>query len=93
MRDYLGCWMWSKSGEVFGVPTQEHEHERMGGSGLGLATSQELVEAYGGTIKATSEGLGQGTTARFALPKFYKSKVIRKARSTCCIISVDNDPR
>ncbi len=39
-----------------------------GGSGLGLAISRAFVEACGGTIEATSEGLGRGTTVRIRLP-------------------------
>ncbi|MBI1243408.1 MAG: DUF4118 domain-containing protein [Alphaproteobacteria bacterium] len=39
-----------------------------GGSGLGLAISRAFVEACGGTIEATSEGLGRGTTVRMRLP-------------------------
>ena len=39
----------------------------MGRSGLGLAISRAFVRAHGGTITATSEGAGRGTTVRFAL--------------------------
>lgn len=38
------------------------------GSGLGLSIVQQLVEAHGGTISASSV-VGQGTTFRFTLPR------------------------
>lgn len=43
-------------------------HGDPGGSGLGLAISRAFVEACGGTIEATSEGLDRGTTVRMRLP-------------------------
>jgi two-component system phosphate regulon sensor histidine kinase PhoR len=39
-----------------------------GGSGLGLSIAKHLVEAHGGTIRATSKGLGRGATISFTLP-------------------------
>lgn len=41
---------------------------RHGGLGLGLAISRHLVELHGGTITATSEGLGKGATFVVSLP-------------------------
>lgn len=39
-----------------------------GGSGLGLSIAKHIVEAHGGTIAATSGGLGRGATFTFTLP-------------------------
>ena len=44
--------------------TREHS-----GVGLGLTISRHLVELHGGTIEASSEGEGQGTTITVRLPR------------------------
>ncbi len=41
---------------------------RHGGLGLGLALVKSLVELHGGTVSATSAGLGQGATFLISLP-------------------------
>ena len=41
----------------------------IGGTGLGLAITWAIVEAHGGTIIATSDGLGQGATVTIRLPR------------------------
>jgi CheY-like chemotaxis protein len=42
---------------------------RHGGLGLGLAISRQLVELHGGTIRAASDGAGQGSTFTIRLPQ------------------------
>ena len=41
---------------------------RFGGLGLGLAISKAIVELHGGSIEATSEGLGRGSVFTVRLP-------------------------
>ena len=41
-----------------------------GGCGIGLAVVRELVEMHGGTVRATSAGLGLGSEFTVLLPTF-----------------------
>ncbi len=47
---------------------QGPEGTRRGGLGLGLAIAKGLVDAHGGTITASSDGLGTGARFAFDLP-------------------------
>ena len=48
----------------------EHVHTRYaGGIGLGLALARHFVELHGGTVAATSEGEGRGSTFSVTLPR------------------------
>jgi signal transduction histidine kinase len=44
----------------------------LGGSGIGLSISQSLAQAMGGTIRAESPGLGQGSSFTLTLPSAEK---------------------
>ncbi|MBA3313030.1 MAG: HAMP domain-containing histidine kinase [Planctomycetaceae bacterium] len=45
------------------------------GTGLGLSISHRIVADHGGTIEATSEGLGKGSTFRVRLPRRVATKL------------------
>jgi PAS domain S-box-containing protein len=55
---------------VFDIFTQgERTSDRaQGGLGLGLALVKSIVDLHGGTIQATSEGVGKGSNFEIALP-------------------------
>jgi CheY-like chemotaxis protein len=58
-------------GKLFRMFSQVPEHRARtggGGLGIGLALSRHLVELHGGTIRATSEGLGKGSQFTVTLP-------------------------
>lgn len=53
-----------------------------GGLGLGLFISRFFVETYGGTIRAESQGEGQGARFIVTLPTFSHYSQIQSARDT-----------
>jgi signal transduction histidine kinase/ActR/RegA family two-component response regulator len=62
--------------KIFELFTQIPEHRKRtggGGLGIGLALSRRLVEMHRGSIKATSNGLGQGTEVIVTLPSARNS--------------------
>ena len=48
--------------------TDQSRSRGIAGTGLGLAITRAIVEAHGGTVAATSEGLGRGVTVTCRLP-------------------------
>jgi signal transduction histidine kinase len=48
--------------------TDRTRDRHTGGTGLGLAIVRGIVEAHGGTVSATSEGIGKGSTFGMELP-------------------------
>ena len=67
--------------EMFSQVESALERSR-GGLGIGLALTQRLVELHGGSVRATSEGLGRGSEFEVRLPL-----AVEEARS----IQVDAD--
>ncbi len=55
---------------IFELFAQENPSGMCGntGLGIGLALARKLVELHGGTVRAASAGLGQGSTFRIELP-------------------------
>ena len=49
--------------------TDESRSRGIGGTGLGLAISRAIIEAHGGAITVSSDGLGQGITVTIHLPQ------------------------
>ena len=82
---------------VFDLFQQEDQTStrRQGGLGLGLALAKKLVEMHGGTIKAESEGEGQGASFMVILPTKTEARttVEMKAIELKKTLDLDSRPR
>lgn len=50
-------------------PFAQVEDEGTGGLGIGLTLVRQLMQLHGGTVRASSPGLGHGATVKVTLPK------------------------
>ncbi|MEN9937602.1 MAG: hypothetical protein RLZZ387_4181 [Chloroflexota bacterium] len=63
-----------------------------GGLGLGLAIVRHLVELHGGTVEATSAGMGQGATFTVRLPLATSALATQPAPVVAGAAHADDDP-
>jgi signal transduction histidine kinase len=63
--DFIHC--------VFEPFSQVDDGKSGAGLGLGLAIARQLVELHGGTVSASSEGLGRGAQFKVVLPRMLTS--------------------
>jgi PAS domain S-box-containing protein len=62
---------------------QQAENAELGGLGLGLTIVRHLVEMHGGSVEATSDGAGKGTTMTVTLP-------VQREIPTGCVLAPEN---
>lgn len=68
-------------GQVFSLFTQVDRslNRSQGGLGVGLALVRRLVEMHGGTVTASSPGLGQGSTFTVRIPGLERETAVAAA--------------
>jgi signal transduction histidine kinase len=58
-----------------------HDARAEGGRGIGLAVVRDLVEAHGGSVQATSAGLGLGSQFTVLLPALWSDVALRESET------------
>ena len=71
-------------GRIFQLFAQVDAHDARaeGGRGIGLAVVREMVEAHGGSVQATSGGLGLGSQFTVLLPALWADAQMQAPEST-----------
>ncbi|GAB1596661.1 ATP-binding protein [Lysobacter sp. PAGU 2638] len=67
--------------QVDASSTRQH-----GGLGLGLSIVRHLVEMHGGTVRASSEGVGRGTEFTVSLPVLAQVEAVGSERATAATV-------
>jgi signal transduction histidine kinase len=57
------------SEKIFGVFQRLHDQKEFQGTGIGLAVCKKIAERHGGSISASSPGVGAGAVFRISLPE------------------------
>lgn len=70
---------------------QDSTLTREGGLGIGLALARSLVEMHGGSMSATSPGLGQGSVFTFQLPHAQLAQADEESDSPGSVLVVDDN--
>jgi signal transduction histidine kinase len=55
---------------LFTQRAQDHVPQASGGLGIGLYLARQFAEAHGGSLRATSPGIGKGSTFTLRIPAF-----------------------
>lgn len=83
-----------KLARIFDLDANEivSEHRTRGGLGIGLSLAKRLVALHNGSLEASSEGKGKGSTFTVSLPLMAAEKIPRDHAKTVPIYALDKKP-